>query len=67
MEVRPENIDPAAQSANANPANAKSKSLFAGRTFGAGVANKTFMTKEVMSALDKKDPTSILEDTSVKE
>ncbi|MDR2432913.1 MAG: hypothetical protein LBD34_04140 [Puniceicoccales bacterium] len=67
MEVKPENIDPAARTANTNPADTKSKSLFDGRTLGARAGNKTFMTKEVMSALDKKGSTSETEDTPTKE
>jgi hypothetical protein len=66
MKVKPENIDPAARAVNVNPTNTEAKSSFAGRTFGTGAGNKTFMTKEVMSALDKKDSTSIPE-TSIPE
>jgi hypothetical protein len=68
----PESIGSATRVVNVDSVNPSSKSLFAGRTFGAGVGNKTFMTKEVMSALDKKgldkkDVNSGPEDASVKE
>ncbi|MDR1528754.1 MAG: hypothetical protein LBS22_04205 [Puniceicoccales bacterium] len=66
MKVESENIDPAAQTVNVDPAN-KPKSFFAGRTFGTGANDKTFMTKEVMSALDKKDPSIRPENTLEKE
>ncbi|MDR2777113.1 MAG: hypothetical protein LBB17_03695 [Puniceicoccales bacterium] len=70
-ENRSENIDPAAKVASANPADTKNKSSFAGRTFGMGTGNKTFMTKEVMSAVDKKvdatDPTSKQEENPTAE
>ncbi|MDR2603463.1 MAG: hypothetical protein LBC11_02800 [Puniceicoccales bacterium] len=57
MKVEPEDIDPAARrAASTNPADTKSKSLFAGRTFGKGAGNEIFKTKEVMSALDKQNP-----------
>ncbi|MDR0742701.1 MAG: hypothetical protein LBE98_04540 [Puniceicoccales bacterium] len=74
-EKKPENINSAAQAASVNPANVKTQSLFAGRTFGMGAGNETFMTKEVKSALDPKvdpkvdpkDPGSKPEDVPEKE
>ncbi|MDR2628974.1 MAG: hypothetical protein LBC30_03240 [Puniceicoccales bacterium] len=59
MEVKHKNIDQANKATSVDPADAKSKSLFAGRTFGMGAGNKTFMTKEVKSALDTKSNTRI--------
>jgi hypothetical protein len=50
MKLEPEKLDHNVESANAKDV----KSSFAGRTFGVGAKDKTFMTKEVMSALDKQ-------------
>ncbi|MDR2779265.1 MAG: hypothetical protein LBB16_03205 [Puniceicoccales bacterium] len=63
MNLESKKLDQAAKVANVESTDTKkSKSSFAGRTFGTGAGNKTFKTREVMSATDNKK--SIIETES---
>ncbi|MDR1890660.1 MAG: hypothetical protein LBQ23_00540 [Puniceicoccales bacterium] len=57
MKLEPEKLDHIVESANTKDV----KSSFAGRTFGIGAKDKTFMTKEVMSALDNRNANGKIE------